>query len=158
MTNFHRTPTLFCCACLIVGAFGSSCSRTEVPPGTDLTSDPTNQLLLQASRAHATALMSKVHQGMTFDQVSKVIPISERNLLAISHGGAQFTVGFGDYAIWLRFDRPRTRPEHLPTKEELRDCRLNLPPELLDVVRPATENNNMGLPPNLRTSEPTAPR
>jgi hypothetical protein len=147
MTNLFRTPTLSCCICLIVGAFGSSCLRTEVPRGTDPTSNPTNRLVLQTSRAHATALMSKVHEGMTFSEVSKVIPISETNLLTLSHGGAQFTVAVGDYAIWLRFNRPKSPPDHLPTKEELKNCRLNLPPELLDVGRPATKHN-MGLPPN----------
>ena len=69
---------------------------------------------------------------MSFEEVSRIIPLSMRDLTLVTHGGAQFVFRLGRYKIWMRFDRPDLSHDSLPSARDMERCRLNLPPKLID--------------------------
>jgi hypothetical protein len=140
MISRYLSMDMLCFCLLLGGIVCSSCSCRKVLPRAHDALSPSDSQVAEAPRVQVTQWMSKIHQGMTFDEVSRIVPISERNLGLMTHGGAQFEVVVGDYAIWLRFDRPKVPPRQLPTREDLRDCRLNAAPELLHAGRAAGSN------------------
>ena len=74
----------------------------------------------------AQGALSRLHEGMTFTQVSQVLPVlNDKIPMNVTHGGywCRVSVSVG-YDIQLRFERPR---DNLPISE----CKLNLPPELI---------------------------
>jgi len=74
-------------------------------------------------RKLAVRLASQINTRMTFDEVSKVVSLTEANQLGIrEHGGVFFDVPIGtNYYIQLRFERSSDGGVK-------KDSRLNLPP------------------------------
>lgn len=81
------------------------------------------------SMSQATALrqMSQIQPGMTFGEISELIPLREHQLSRVGeHGGVFYNVPISfNYLIQLRF-------EHLPPGRDIYDARINFSPRLRD--------------------------
>jgi len=82
------------------------------------------------ARKMAIETTSKIHQGMTFAEIAKIIPLST-NLYRFDaeHGGVWYDVPFnGKYYFQLRFEHPFDYRNRAPdAKTNIEDCVLNLP-------------------------------
>jgi hypothetical protein len=78
----------------------------------------------------ATKLTAQIHQGMTFKEISRIIPLST-NLHGYSgeHGGVWYQVPSGkNYYLQLRFEHPLdVRNQAANAKTNIEDCILNYP-------------------------------
>jgi hypothetical protein len=65
----------------------------------------------QGERKQAENLCSQLHEGMTFEQVSKIIPLTQRNESGLyEHGGVWYDVPVsGHYYLQLRFEHSKDR-------------------------------------------------
>ena len=84
----------------------------------------------QAELAKAKELTSQFHEGMTYEQVSRVIPLTRRNEVpVIEHGGVWYDVPVGkEYYIQLRFEHSKDGASYSQSK-------LNLPAQIKRVER-----------------------
>lgn len=76
-------------------------------------------------------LLSKIKVGMSFAEVSKILPLSVTNAVMTTHGGTQYDLpAFGSYTLSLRFQR--TDQMRWPTN--VSETLLNHEPVLRDRV------------------------
>ena len=67
--------------------------------------------------------ISKIQEGMTFGQISTMIPLSPNSPdILMEHGGMWYAVTLGRYWVHLRFEHPSHG------KKNIDDCVLNYPP------------------------------
>ena len=101
---------------IAVLCLSASCrSRTNIAPG---------KVTDQAELERATRLASELHQNMTFEEVSKVVPLVGNEMGVSEHGGIWFKVPIGDnYYMQLRFSRPFKGQGY-------ESMSLNLPPQV----------------------------
>jgi hypothetical protein len=76
----------------------------------------------QAELERAKQMTSQLHEGMTYEQVTRIIPLTRRNEVPVlEHGGVWYDVPIGKgYYIQLRFEHSRDGASYLQN-------RLNLP-------------------------------
>ncbi len=75
-------------------------------------------------------LVSKIHEGMTFEEVRAIVPLSMSNLVMVTHGGAWFGTRLrGGFFVVLRFTRPTSVDEYL-REAAYKSCTLNLSPSV----------------------------
>lgn len=81
-----------------------------------------------AEMKKAEVVASEIHEGMTFEQVSKIIPISTKNeSLVCEHGGVWYDLPVnGDYYIQIRFENEKEG-------KSASSCKVNLPVRIRQV-------------------------
>jgi len=87
--------------------------------------DANNNASTAMSREQALQLLSTIHENMTYEEISKTLPL-KTNVLGFEwqHGGIWCDVPIGGtYYIQLRFERPSEL-------KPLGQCKLNYPPRL----------------------------
>lgn len=98
----------------------------------------------------ATNLILSIHEGMTFGQITKIIPLTT-NLrgFAGENGGVWYDVPLSSNVyIQLRFEHPLGR-RHANGMTNIIDCFLNFPPRLKERVSGKllnVETSDAGLP------------
>jgi len=73
----------------------------------------------------AEKMVLQLHEGMTFDEVSRIIPLTRNNEVpVVEHGGVWYDVPIGKRSyIQLRFEHPKNGNTYLESE-------LNLPPRV----------------------------
>jgi hypothetical protein len=84
----------------------------------------------QIELERAERMASQLHEGMTYEQVSRLIPLTQRNRVpTLVHGGVWYDVPVGkEYYIQMRF-------EHLKDEASYSQTKLNLPVRVKRVDR-----------------------
>jgi hypothetical protein len=109
---------------IVLACLAVSCSSREP--------SRTSSLSEQAELKKANILSAQLHENMTFQDVSKIIPLVKSDeSKVVEHGGVWFDVPIGHYYyIQVRFQHP-------PEGKTYEDSLLNLPPRVkqIDLTR-----------------------
>lgn len=73
-------------------------------------------------------LLSNIHVGMSFKEVTKFVPLTEKDLTWITHGGQQYIIYINDDCVIFRFEN--LFPRNPKGKTNLQECLLVKPPQL----------------------------
>lgn len=78
-----------------------------------------------ALKPQVAKVVSQIHEGMTFLEISRIVPISSGMPdVAREHGGVWYAAPLDGCIIEMRFQRPTT-------DKDVNQCVLNLPPRVL---------------------------
>jgi hypothetical protein len=106
----------------MMALLSSSCSSPPIGPQSERIADVN---VTELTEEQAGQLVSRIREGMTFEQVAKIIPLSARHEnLTVEHGGVWYDVPLGAHRIvQLRFERPLRG-------QKISGCVLNYPPQI----------------------------
>ena len=79
------------------------------------------------TKEEATELVCRIHENMTFAEISRILPLSTNDTHYLEHGGISYIVPLGDFNVRLRFKYPGGSYE---TNAASPDSVLNLAPLL----------------------------
>lgn len=104
----------------IVSALWLACAPSQGPRSGQM-----NQThIAVATYEEAVNVVSRIHEGMTFEDISKMIPITTLGPHVVEHGGIWYDSPLGEiWMVQLRFELPSA-------KTTLPNCKLNFPPRV----------------------------